>query len=128
MNEPGYCSICGGALTNIDLQIDLSNHGNLWDCVNRLEADNKRLLDFRAGHGMASEADGPDEIALLVIGLHERAEEAEHWAKQLGDSLADMLQLIEEHGDRVMLAHTTRLCDACSALTAYEAIAGRAGK
>jgi hypothetical protein len=93
-----------------------------------LRADNKRLLDFRSGHGMPSEADGPEEVTLLVIGLHERAEAAEHWAKQLGDSLADMLQLIEEHGDRIMLAHTTKLFDACSALSAYEAIAGRAGK
>jgi hypothetical protein len=52
----------------------------------RLRAENERLLDFRAGHGMASEADGPEEIALLVMGLHERAEAAEADAKRLAEA------------------------------------------
>jgi hypothetical protein len=131
MSDPGYCSICGGALNNIDIQNDLSGHGNLWDCVHNLEAANKRLLDFRSGHGMPSEADGPEEATLLVIGLHERAEAAEQDSDHLGNALADMLWLIEEHGDRVMQAHATRIMKARTALINHEALrpgAGRAGK
>jgi hypothetical protein len=118
MVEPGFCSNCGGALNNIDLQNDLSSHGNLWDCINRLEAENQCLRSFSTGHGMVSECGGPEETVLLVIGLHERAERAEQDSIQLGNALADMLLLIEEHGDRVMKAHATRISQARAALTA----------
>jgi hypothetical protein len=42
--------------------------------IERLQADNKRLKSFAAGRGMASEADGPEEIAVLVCGLHDKVE------------------------------------------------------
>jgi regulator of replication initiation timing len=52
----------------------------------QLRAENERLLSFRAGHGMASEANGPEEIAMLIIGLHGRAEAAEQDAERLAKS------------------------------------------
>jgi hypothetical protein len=42
--------------------------------IERLQTDNKRLADFAAGRGMASEAAGPEEIAVLVCGLHDKVE------------------------------------------------------
>jgi hypothetical protein len=44
----------------------------------------ERLKSFAAGRGMASEAGGPEEIAVLVTGLHERAIEAEsQWVRHV---------------------------------------------
>jgi hypothetical protein len=56
--------------------------------IERLQADNKRLADFAAGRGMASEAGGPEEIAVLVCGLHDKVERLERERDALRGELA----------------------------------------
>jgi hypothetical protein len=67
--------------------------------IERLQADNKRLADFAAGRGMASEADGPEEIAVLVCGLHDRAERLERECDGLRGELARAIQTTPEDYD-----------------------------
>jgi hypothetical protein len=81
-------------LKDIDLQW-LAQRNDALARVEDLQAENKRLRSFRAGHGMASEADGPEEIALLVIGLHGRAEAAEQDAERLAELLELALNMCQ---------------------------------